>query len=60
MKTIKVTKEQVQLMYQSVSAYIREETEDMVLAASKGFTTLPYQERITKLNELKTILDKLS
>lgn len=58
MKTIKLTKEQTELMYLSVSAYIREETKDMVLAESRGLTTLPYQERITKLNELKTILDK--
>ena len=58
MKTIKLTKEQTELMYQSVSALIREETKDMVLAESKDLATLPYQERITKLNELKTILDK--
>ena len=53
---IKLTKEQAKLVFISVSACIREETRDMVIAESKGFKTKCYQDRIAELQELKTII----
>lgn len=53
---IELTKEQAKLAYISISAYIREETRDMVIAESKGLKTISYQDRLTKLQELKTII----
>ena len=53
---IKLTKEQAKLLYISVSACIREETRDMVIAESKGLKTISYQDRIAELQELKTII----
>ena len=53
---IKVTKEQAELVYISISAFIREETRDMVIAESKGLKIISYQDRLTKLQELKTII----
>ena len=53
---VKLTKEQAKLVYISISAYIREETRDMVIAESKGLKTISYQDRIAELQELKTII----
>ena len=53
---VKLTKEQAKLAYISISAYIREETRDMVIAESKGLKTISYQDSLTKLQELKTII----
>ena len=53
---VKLTKEQARLVYISISAYIHEETRDMVIAESKGLKTISYQDRLTKLQELKTII----
>ena len=53
---IKLTKEQAKLVFISVSACIREETRDMVIAESKGFKTKCYLDRIAELQELKTII----
>ena len=53
---IKLTKEQAKLVFISVSACIREETRDMVIAESKGLKTISNQDRLTKLQELKTII----
>ena len=53
---IKLTKEQAKLVFISVSACIREETRDMVIAERKGFKTKCYQDRIAELQELKTII----
>ena len=54
--SVKLTKEQAKLAYISISAYIREETRDMVIAESKGLKTISYQDRIAELQELKTII----
>ena len=53
---IKLTKEQAKLVYISISAYIHEKTRDMVIAESKGLKTKCYQDRISELQELKTII----
>ena len=53
---VKLTKEQATLAFISISACIREETRDMVIAESKGLNIKCYQDRIAELQELKTIL----
>ena len=53
---VKLTKEQAELVYISISVFIREETREMVIAESKGLKTISYQDRLTKLQELKTII----
>ena len=55
---IKLTKQETEIVFKaiSVSACIREETRDMVIAESKGFKTKCYQDRIAELQELKTII----
>ena len=54
---VNLTKEQAKLLSISISACIREETKDMVIAESKGYKTISYKNRLTKLQELKTIIN---
>ena len=53
---IKLTKQETEIVIKAISAYIHEKTRDMVIAESKGLKTISYQDRLTKLQELKTII----
>lgn len=57
MKTIKLNNEQAKLVLISISACIREETRDMVIAESKGYKTKSYEQRLSSLEELKQIIN---
>ena len=57
MKTIKLNNEQAKLVLLSISACIREETRDMVIAESKGYKTKSYEQRLSNLKELKECIN---
>ena len=51
---IKLTENEVEIVFKAISAYIREEERDQITAAKLGYPTTPYEQRIKELRELKT------
>ena len=51
---IKLTKQETEIVYKAISAYIREEERDQMTAEKLGYPTTPYETRIKELRALKT------
>ena len=51
---IKLTKQETEIVFKAISAYIREEERDQITAAKLGYPTTPHEQRIKELRELKT------
>ena len=56
---IKLTKNEVEIVFKAISAYIREEERDQLTAAKLGYPTIPYETRIKELRALKTKFEQL-
>ena len=51
---VKLTKQEVEIVYKAISAFIREEERDQMTAEKLGYPTIPYEQRIKELKQLKT------
>lgn len=50
---VKLTKQEVEMVIQAISAYIREEERECIQAERKGYASGLYYRKIDKLGELK-------
>ena len=50
---IKLTKQETEIVFKAISAYIREEERDQLTAEKLGYPTIPYEQRIKELRVLK-------
>ena len=51
---IKLTKQETEIVFKAISAYIREEERDQMTAETLGYPITPYGTRIKELRALKT------
>ena len=51
---VKLTKQETEIVFKAISAYIREEERDQLTAGKLGYPTIPYEQRIKELKALKT------
>ena len=51
---VKLTKQETEIVFKAISAYIREEERDQITAEKLGYPATPYETRIKELRALKT------
>ena len=56
---VKLTKQETEIVFKAISAYIREEERDQLTAGKLGYPTIPYEQRIKELKALKTKFEQL-
>lgn len=57
MKTIKLTDKQAEMVIQAISAFIREEERELLMAEEIGLNTNPYRLSLNNLRELKQVIN---
>ena len=51
---VKLTKQETEIVFKAISAYISEEERDQLTAEKLGYPIHPYETRIKELRALKT------